>query len=85
MSRLSIEITPEEHQQIKAMAALQGKSIKDLVMERLFSKTSQMDADWMEFATLLKNRIKKAEDSEPIVSSFSDIAKEQLATLEKLK
>jgi hypothetical protein len=34
MSRISIDITPEEHQKLKAMAALQGKSIKDYVIER---------------------------------------------------
>ena len=30
MSRLSIELTPEQHQRLKAMAALQGQSMKDL-------------------------------------------------------
>lgn len=34
MSRISIDVTPEEHQKLKAMAALQGKSIKDYVIER---------------------------------------------------
>ncbi len=32
--RLSIEITREQHQKLKASAALQGKSIKDYVLER---------------------------------------------------
>ncbi len=32
--RLSIEITPDQHQRLKAAAALQGKSIKDYVLER---------------------------------------------------
>ena len=34
MSRISIDVTPEEHQKLKAMAALTGKSIKDYVIER---------------------------------------------------
>ena len=34
MSRISIDVTPGEHQKLKAMAALQGKSIKDYVIER---------------------------------------------------
>ena len=34
MSRISIDVTPDEHQKLKAMAALQGKSIKDYVIER---------------------------------------------------
>jgi hypothetical protein len=29
MSRLSIEITPEQHQRLKAMAALSGQTIKE--------------------------------------------------------
>jgi uncharacterized protein (DUF1778 family) len=31
MSRLSIELTPEQHNAIKAMALLEGESIKDFV------------------------------------------------------
>lgn len=34
MRRLSIEVTPEQHQRLKAVAALQGKSIKEYVLER---------------------------------------------------
>jgi len=34
MPRLSIDISPQDHQQIKAMAALKGQSIKDYVLSR---------------------------------------------------
>ncbi len=34
MSRLSIEVTPEQHKRLKAIAALQGKIIKDYILER---------------------------------------------------
>ncbi len=37
MSRLSIEIPESQHQQIKAMAALRGVSIKDYILERTLS------------------------------------------------
>ncbi len=33
--RLSIEVTPEQHQRLKAVAALRGKSIKAYVLERV--------------------------------------------------
>jgi hypothetical protein len=33
--RLSIEVSTEEHQRLKAVAALQGKSIKEYVLERV--------------------------------------------------
>lgn len=32
--RLSIELSPEQHQRLKAAAALKGQSIKDYVLER---------------------------------------------------
>jgi len=34
MSRISIDVTDDEHKRLKAMAALRGKSIKDYVLER---------------------------------------------------
>ena len=33
--RLSIEVTQEQHQLLKAVAALRGQSIKDYVLERV--------------------------------------------------
>lgn len=38
--RLSIEVTPEEHQRLKALAALQGKSMKEYVLERVLPQGS---------------------------------------------
>lgn len=34
MSRLSIEVTPEQHQRLKAIAALHGMSLKDYILDR---------------------------------------------------
>jgi hypothetical protein len=36
--RLTIEVTEEQHQSIKAMAALRGQSIKDYVLGRLLEE-----------------------------------------------
>lgn len=33
MSRISIEVTPQEHKRLKALAALRGKSIKEFVLD----------------------------------------------------
>ncbi|WP_041244582.1 hypothetical protein [Gloeobacter kilaueensis] len=38
MSRLTIEVTEQQHQSIKAMAALQGLSIKEYVLARLLDE-----------------------------------------------
>ena len=43
MSRISIDITPNEHQKLKAMAALRGKSIKDYVIERTLGVDGDME------------------------------------------
>jgi Antitoxin ParD len=33
MSRISIDVSPEEHRKLKAIAALKGKTIKDYLLE----------------------------------------------------
>jgi hypothetical protein len=40
MSRISIDVTPEEHQRLKAFAALHGQTIKDYILERSLPKLS---------------------------------------------
>ena len=84
MSRLSIEISPEEHQQIKALAALQGKSIKSFILGKLFKEESskESDAAWDDLSTLLKMRIERAQKLKPTQSTFTEIAQQRI---EKLK
>ncbi|MDP4779370.1 MAG: hypothetical protein NWS16_03965 [Akkermansiaceae bacterium] len=36
MSRISIDVSPEEHRKLKAIAALKGKSMKDYLLEGKF-------------------------------------------------
>jgi hypothetical protein len=43
MSRLTIEVTEQQHQRIKALAALQGQSIKEYALQRLFPVTPAPD------------------------------------------
>ncbi|MBN9543059.1 MAG: hypothetical protein J0G32_04605 [Alphaproteobacteria bacterium] len=38
MSRIVLEVTPEQHKQIKVMASLEGKSIKELILESVFNE-----------------------------------------------
>ncbi len=56
MSRLTIDITDQQHQSLKALAALQGKSIRQYAIERLFPATDE-DQAWRELKTLLSQRI----------------------------
>jgi hypothetical protein len=57
MSRLTIDITDQQHQSLKALAALQGKTIKQYAVERLFSSHGGEDQAWQELKTLLGRRI----------------------------
>jgi predicted DNA-binding protein len=65
MSRLSIELTPEQHQRLKAMAALQGKTIKDYILERslpdLPNRESMSEEEALhKLEQILKSRIEAA-------------------------
>ncbi|MCX7285259.1 MAG: antitoxin [Novosphingobium sp.] len=57
MSRLTIDITDRQHQNLKALAALQGKTIKQYALERLFPEASDEDTAWGELKTLLQQRV----------------------------
>ena len=41
MTRLTIDVSGEEKQQIKALAALQGKTLKDYVLDRVLPNTNE--------------------------------------------
>lgn len=59
MSRISIDVTPEEHKRLKAIAALKGKSIKEYVIERTlgFSMEKEEESALRELESLLDERI----------------------------
>ena len=54
MSRLTIEITDQQHQSIKALAAMQGKSIKEYAMQRLLPLTADEEKAMQELEEFLK-------------------------------
>jgi len=83
MSRLTIEITGQEHQEIKAMAALQGKSLKEFVMEKIFpSQENNNDAEaWGELKSLLNSRIEAAEAGAISKKTMRQIAEDKLKQL----
>ena len=55
--RLSIDITKEQHKALKATAAMQGKSIKDYVLERTLPDE---EAALKELENFLKPRVEAA-------------------------
>ena len=85
MSRITIEVTDEQHQQIKAMAAVLGKSIKEFVLERLFpSDDREEEQAWQELKELLRERIAEAERGEVSAKTFSQVLEEKLAAMGKV-
>ena len=85
MSRLSIEVTPEQHQRLKAIAALAGMTIKEYVLERVLPPVPEQEDLSEEEAlrqleTLLNPRIEAARRGEVVNVSveqiFADVRRE---------
>ena len=79
MSRLVIDVTAEQHQQIKALAALKGKSIKHFILEKLFTESNDSEqAALSELTELLQERIQSAETRPLSTKTMSQIAEEHI-------
>ncbi|MFA7667763.1 MAG: antitoxin [Burkholderiaceae bacterium] len=76
MSRLTIDMTDQQHQSLKAMAALEGKTIKQYTLERLFPAD---DLAWQELKTVLTNRIRDGLAGQVSAKSVGEILDEELA------
>ncbi len=78
MARISIEVTPEQHQRLKAFAALGGQSIKEYVLEQTLPPEADNDQLSEEEAlhaleAFLKPRIERAENGGVASRSVTDI------------
>jgi hypothetical protein len=76
--RLSIDITAEEHQFLKAAAAIQGKSIKSYVLECALPTTEEKNA-FQRLEGLLKKRGENALAGELSDKNIDSIFDEQSA------
>ena len=78
--RLSIEVTQEQHKRLKAAAALQGKSIKDYVLERTLPDLDEQAA-LQELEAFLKPRIEAAKNgrfsTESVDSIFDEVEQDE--------
>jgi hypothetical protein len=79
MSRLTIDITDQQHQSLKALAALQGKTIKQYALERLFPGDAGADQAWQELKNLLGTRINDGLSGKVSSKSIGEILDEELA------
>lgn len=78
MSRLTIDITEQQHQALKAMAALEGKSIKQFALERLFAAEPGESDNMEALRRLLADRIAEARRGDVVEGSISEIAETTL-------
>nr|WP_269065254.1 antitoxin [Rhizobium sp. C1] len=79
MSRLSIDMTDQQHQSLKALAALQGKTIKQYALERLFPVDAGEDQALEELKTLLEERVQEGLSGKVSTRSIGDILDEELS------
>lgn len=77
MSRLTIDITDQQHKSLKALGALEGKTIKQYALERLFP--SDADQAWQELKTLLGNRVNAGLAGNVSAKTMGEILDEELA------
>ncbi|MEE9392003.1 MAG: antitoxin [Planctomycetota bacterium] len=82
MSRISIDVTADEHQRLKAMAALQGKSIKDFVLESTLGRVKEGDA-LLELEAILRARLGEAETGSKSSRTVGDIFQQARAQAEQ--
>ena len=82
MSRLSIEMTEQQHQSIKALAAMQGKSIKEYAMQRLLPLTADEEKAMQELEAFLAARLEEARQGKFVDKSVMQIAEE---TIKRMK
>ena len=81
MPRLSIDLSPQEHRQLKAMAALKGQSIKDYVLSRALvdmpdPKTMTDEEALQALKQLLAPRLAEVEAGDVVAATADDIKRD---------
>ncbi len=81
MPRLSIDISVQEHKQLKAMAALKGQSIKDYVLSRALvdmpDPSTMTDEEALQaLKQLLAPRMEEAVSGNVVSATSEDINRE---------
>jgi len=76
MSRLTIEMTEQQHRSIKALAALQGKSIEEYALERLFPTSTNENAALRELKAILEQRMSESDRGDVLARSLTEIAED---------
>lgn len=77
MSRLTIDMTDQQHQSLKAMAALEGKTINQYALERLFPAGTDEQA-LARLRSLLNERVINGNAGDFSSKTFEEIVEEEM-------
>lgn len=78
MSRLSIELTNEQHQMLKAVAAMNGNTIREYVLSRILPAVSEEAEALKELESFLMPRLNDAQRGNTVSLSATQIFEETL-------
>ena len=81
MSRLSIEIEPEQHRQIKTLATFEGLSMKEFILQKILHTRPSVDGDATEHLLSSPKNAQRLRDA-LATSSSEHIVFESLEDLE---
>lgn len=74
MSRISIDVTPEEHHRLKVLATREKKSIKQFVLDRTLGRAEGSgDDEVAELLAILDQRIERGLTSEVSARTVDDV------------
>lgn len=60
MSRLTIDMTDQQHRSLRALAAQRGKTVGEYAIERLFPvSTGEKEQAWQDLKAVLEGRIEQ--------------------------
>jgi Antitoxin ParD len=78
MSRLTVDLSDQQHQSLKARAAIQGKTIRQYAIERLFDYSADETDAYDALAALMRDRISEGLAGAVSSKSFTSIVDEEL-------
>lgn len=77
MSRISIDVTKDQHRRLKALAALKGVSLKDYLLGNALGSSEKTDQEALtELEEFLDDRLRKAREGKISRRKVGDIFKQ---------
>jgi len=67
-----------QHQTLKALAALEGKTLKQYALERLFYGVADREKAHQELKTSLAQRLAEAQEGEVVEESIGEVAQQAM-------